>query len=106
MIITVGVLAMAGSSVGVLRQMRMGNQSSLAAAVAQARLENIRSRSCTALASGTAVTRGLSEAWTINPSGVTNPNATRVAAVVETVTYVPRRGVTKKLGLTGWVPCI
>ena len=105
-IIAVGLLALAGSSVGVLRQMRSGNQAALASAVAQARLETIRSKACTSLASGTATTRGLSESWTINPAGVTNPNTTRLAAVVETVTYVPRLGVTKKFGLTGWVPCV
>jgi len=48
----------------------------------------------------------LDEAWTINPASVTNPNTTRLTAVVETVTYVPRQGVTKKFGLTGWVPCV
>jgi prepilin-type N-terminal cleavage/methylation domain-containing protein len=105
-IITIGVLAMAGSSVGVLRQMRFGNQSALASAVAQARFERIRSVPCTSLASGTAVTRGMNEAWTINPGSIPNPSAARLAAVVETVTYVPRRGVTRKLGLTGWVPCV
>src|SRR5262245_55182985 len=105
-VITVGLLALAGSSVGVLRQMRSGNQAALASAVAQARLEKVRSMSCTSLASGTATTRGLSEAWTINPGGVANPNPSRMKAVVETVTYVPRRGDTKKFGLTGWVPCV
>lgn len=104
-IITVGLLALAGSGVGVLRQMRSGNQAALASAVAQARLEAIRSRSCASLSSGSATTRGLDEAWTINPGGIANPNPARLAAVVETVTYVPRLGVTKKLGLTGWVPC-
>jgi len=105
-VITVGLLALAGSSVGVLRQMRSGNQAALASAVAARRLETLRSMSCTSLASGSATTRGLDEAWTINPASVTNPNTTRLTAVVETVTYVPRQGVTKKFGLTGWVPCV
>jgi prepilin-type N-terminal cleavage/methylation domain-containing protein len=105
-VITVGLLALAGSSVGVLRQMRSGNQAALASAVAARRLETIRSMSCSSLASGTATTRGLAEAWTINPAGVANPNPLRLKAVVETVTYVPRQGVTKKFGLTGWVPCV
>jgi len=105
-VITIGLLALAGSSVGVLRQMRSGNQAALASAVAARRLETLRSMACTSLASGTATTRGLDEAWTINPAAVTNPNTTRLTAVVETVTYVPRVGVTKKFGLTGWVPCV
>lgn len=105
-IITVGLLALAGSSIGVLRQMRSGNQAALASIVAQARMETIRSKGCSSLASGTATTRGMSEEWTINPGSVANPNPARIAAVVETVTYVPRLGVTKKLGLSGWVPCV
>jgi hypothetical protein len=86
--------------------MRFGNQSALASAVAQARLENIRSRACSSLTSGSAVTRGMSEEWTINSGSVANPVPLRLAVVAETVTYTPRRGVIKKLGLTGWVPCI
>jgi prepilin-type N-terminal cleavage/methylation domain-containing protein len=99
-IITVGVLSLAGSSVGVVRQMKSGNQSTLAATVAQSRLETIRSRACSSLTSGSAVTRGMNEAWVITPS------STRMTAVAETVTYSPRQGVTKKLGINGWVPCM
>jgi prepilin-type N-terminal cleavage/methylation domain-containing protein len=108
-VITVGVLALAGSSVGVLRQMRYGHQSALAAMVAQSRMENLRSRSCSAYANNsptTVTTRGMTETYVINPNTITNPNSLRMAAVVETVTYVPRLGVTKKLGMVGWIPCV
>jgi prepilin-type N-terminal cleavage/methylation domain-containing protein len=100
-IITVGVLSLAGSSVGVVRQMRSGNQSTLAATVAQSRLEKIRSRPCAGLSSGDSVTRGMSEKWVVS-----TPSASRMTAVAETVTYSPRNGVTKQLALVGWVPCI
>jgi type IV pilus assembly protein PilV len=98
-ILTVGLLALARGAMGVVRQMRSGNQSAIAAMVAQSRMEKMRSKACTSISTGTATTMGLAESWK-----VTSISA-RISAVAETVTYVPRPGVTKKLGLTGVVPC-
>jgi Tfp pilus assembly protein PilV len=100
MIISVGVIALAGSSVGVVRQMREGNQSALAAFVAQSRMETIRSMHCSYATSGTGTSRGLAEKWVVTSVG------SRMKAVAETVTYVPRVGVTKKMALAGVVPCV
>lgn len=99
-IMTVGVLALATSSAGVAKQMRAGNQSGLAAMVAQARLENIRSLGCSSIASGTATTRGMTEKWAITwLSG-------RARVVTESVTYVPRAKVSRTLALRSVVPCL
>ena len=98
-ILSVGLLALASGSMGVIRQMRSGNQAAVAAMVAQSRIEKMRSKTCTAISTGSATTNRLSEKWT-----VTSINA-RLSAVAETVTYVPRPGVTKKLGVTGGVVC-
>jgi prepilin-type N-terminal cleavage/methylation domain-containing protein len=98
-ILAVGLLALARGSMGVIRQMRAGNQAATAAMVAQSRMEKMRSRTCSSISTGTATTNGLAEKWT-----VTSLSA-RVSAVAETVTYVPRPGVTKKVGLNGVVPC-
>ena len=99
-IMTVGVLALATGSAGVARQMRAGNQSSLAAVIGQSRLETIRSLGCTSLSNGTATTRGMTEKWTITwLSG-------RARAVTESVTYVPRASVTRTLALRSVVPCL
>ena len=43
-LISVGLLSLAGGATGVLRQMRWGNQSALAAIVATQRMEIIRDR--------------------------------------------------------------
>jgi len=99
-IITVGVLALVSTSAGVLQQMRSGHQSTLAATVAQSRMETIRSLQCASAASGSATTRGMNETWTISAISA------RINAVAETVTYTPRVGVTKQLGLSGVVPCV
>ncbi len=101
-IITVGVLALMSTSVGVLRQMRAGNQAAIAAAVGQSRMETIRSQQCGADATGSATTRGVTEAWSI----AAVPTTTRIKAVAETVTYVPSVGVTRKLGFAGLIPCV
>ena len=100
-ILSVGLLALASGSVGVIRQMRAGNQAAVAAMVAQSRMEKMRSRMCASISTGTATTNGMSEKWTVNSA-----LSTRYSAVAETVSYVPRPGVTKKLGVSGVVPCI
>ena len=99
-IITVGVLALATGSAGVAKQMRAGNQSSLAAVIAQSRLETIRSLGCSSLSNGSATTRGMTEKWTI--TWITS----RSRAVTESVTYTPRARASKTLGLRSVVPCL
>jgi prepilin-type N-terminal cleavage/methylation domain-containing protein len=98
-VIAIGLLSLASGSVGVLRQMRWGNQSALAAVVATQRMENIRSQGCNVISSGTATTRGLPEKWVI--SVITS----KARAVVESVTYVPRAGLTRYVEMKSVVPC-
>jgi prepilin-type N-terminal cleavage/methylation domain-containing protein len=99
-VICVGLLSLATGSTGVLRQMRYGNQSALAAIVATARMENVRSQGCNVVGTGgTATTRGLSEKWVITTI------SSRALAVVESVTYVPRAGLTRYVEMKSVVPC-
>jgi len=99
-VITIGLLSLATGAVGVLRQMRWGNQSALAATVAQQRMETIRSQGCNVIGTGgTATTRGMPEKWAIT---VINGKG---SAVVESVTYVPRAGLTRYVELRSVVPC-
>ncbi|HEV8447637.1 MAG TPA: prepilin-type N-terminal cleavage/methylation domain-containing protein [Gemmatimonadaceae bacterium] len=99
-VITVGLLSLAGGAVGVLRQMRWGNQSAIAAIVATQRMETIRSQGCNVIGTGgTATTRGMPEKWVI-----TQING-KGSAVVESVTYVPRAGLTRYVEMRSVVPC-
>jgi prepilin-type N-terminal cleavage/methylation domain-containing protein len=100
-ILAVGILALASTAAGVMKQMRSGNQRALAAIVAQSRMETMRSLQCANLSSNSATTRGLKENWTI---GATMNNG-RVVAVKESVTYILRPGATSSLVITGFVPC-
>jgi len=98
-VICVGLLSLATGSMGVLRQMRWGNQAALAAIVAQQRMETIRSQGCIYNSNGTATTRGLPEKWVIT---VINGKA---VSVIESVTYKPREGFTRYVEMRSVVPC-
>jgi len=98
-VICVGLLSLATGSAGVLKQMRWGNQSALAAVVATARMENSRSKGCNSLASDSTTTRGLHERWVINTI------SSRARSVVESVTYKPRAGLTRYVEMKSVVPC-
>lgn len=101
-ILTVGILALASTAAGVMKQMRSGNQRALAAVVAQSRLERMRSLQCGNLSTSSATTRGLQENWTIGAMTAGG----RAIAVKESVTYVPAAGKKSTLVITGLVPCI
>jgi len=95
------VLALATGSAGVAKQMRAGNQSSIAAVVAQSRMETIRSLGCSSLSStGSATTRGMTENWTVTWISA------RARSVKESVTYVPRAQKTAAVVLRSVVPCL
>lgn len=67
--LTVAVGGLLGSSAAVAHQMGGGVRQTVAAAVAQARLDSLTSLSCAQLASGAATgasaTRGVKESWTV-----------------------------------------
>ena len=68
MILSVGLLGLAGSSAHVVRQVGGGAQQSIAATVVQSRLEWLRSVPCSTIKDSTAVTRGVTERWTRGPT--------------------------------------
>ncbi|MGH7591050.1 MAG: prepilin-type N-terminal cleavage/methylation domain-containing protein [Gemmatimonadales bacterium] len=92
-ILAIGILALAGGSTAATKMLSQGERSTWAAAVASARIEALRRVAnrtvprCTdaAFASGTATTRGVSEAWTVPSTGTAR-------VVLEVVTYVKFRG--------------
>lgn len=100
-IITVGLLALAGGSAATIRQMELSQQTSTAALIAQSRLEKLRATSaCSNFASGSSsVTPVYSDKWTVASY------ATSARAVAETVSFKDRYGKTKKFGLVTVMPC-
>ena len=98
MILAVGILGLASTAFVITRQMGGGNTLATAATVAASRLETMASRPCTALANGTATTRGVAQAWTVT----TVANARRIDL---TVTYQTSRGPRQRV-LRSTVSCL
>lgn len=67
MIFTIGLLAMAGTASLIMSTLAGSRTRSVAAAVAESRFDKLRAQTCTAHASGFAVTRGVREDWSVKP---------------------------------------
>jgi type IV pilus assembly protein PilV len=99
-ILGVGMLAMAGLSLTVTRQFGTGARQADAALVVQSRIDSISTVSCQTLApsgpvSGTTVTRGITEKWTIT-------DGNDIKTIVDTVTF---KGRTNPLVYQSIIPC-
>ena len=65
MVFAVGMLALAATAASVTRMMGGAKRQTLAATVAQSRLEKLRSSPCASLVSGTETVRGVTNTWTV-----------------------------------------
>ena len=65
MLFTIGLLAMAGTASLVTMALAGSRTRSVAAAVAESRFDRLRAQTCSAHTSGTAVTRGVREDWSV-----------------------------------------
>ncbi|NUQ20772.1 MAG: prepilin-type N-terminal cleavage/methylation domain-containing protein [Gemmatimonadaceae bacterium] len=88
MVFAVGVLGLAATTATVARLMGSASRQTIAATVAQSRIEKLRARSCAALASGSETVRGVTSSWTVVV-------ATRGDSITETVTFPTARGTTR-----------
>ena len=101
MILVVGLLALAGTSALITRQMGTGARTTVAATVAQARLDFFASMDCTQLAIGGATTtgtssgRGVTERWVVT-------DGNDVKYVTDTVRIA---GQTRPLVYHSVIPC-
>jgi prepilin-type N-terminal cleavage/methylation domain-containing protein len=84
-ILTTGVLALAASSAAGTRLIVQGGSLGRSAALAEGRIEILRSTACTSLTSGTATEGAFTVGWTVGTTG-------NLRAVVVTVTYPTGRG--------------
>jgi len=65
MVFSVGALAMVATSANVMTLITSSKNRTLAAAVAEARFERLRSQPCSAHRSDSTTTRGIGEVWTV-----------------------------------------
>jgi prepilin-type N-terminal cleavage/methylation domain-containing protein len=66
MIFSVGLLGMAGTASVIMSTITSTKSRTIAASVAESRFERIRATPCVSRAGGSAMTRGISEAWTLD----------------------------------------
>ena len=66
-LLSIGALALASLSAVVMRNISGAAQQTIAATIAQSRMEQLRGLPCTALESGEATTRGMDEYWKVVP---------------------------------------
>lgn len=98
LMLTIGLLGLAGVGAVVLKQMQGGTYQTIAASIAQSRFEQFEGDPCVNIIAGTATVRGMQEKWTVSSLG------TRAKAVRDTVTFVSSAG-TKKVGIHTVVAC-
>ena len=103
----VGLLGLSASAVLVTRMVGDGSRLTIAATVAAARLEALRALPCAVATSGSAVTRGIEERWTVAPIG--GPGAPVALEVELSVSYrlrsVPRASNARTQRFRGALPC-
>jgi prepilin-type N-terminal cleavage/methylation domain-containing protein len=100
-ILSIGLLAIVGTSGGIARSLGEARGDNLAAIMAQSRFETVAGMTCTGMTlpmSATTVTRGITEKWRIENGG------NNTLLVVDTVSWQTRRG-TRKQAFTTLLPC-
>lgn len=99
LILTVGLLAMAGTAGIVTRQMGAGARQSVAAQVAESRLEWLRATACHSIGDSTTTTRGVTEKWKHTVSG-------KSIVILDSVKYTSAPGHTVAQAFTTSLTCI
>src|SRR5918993_2098459 len=101
-----GILGLSASAGLVSRLVGDGSRLTLAAALATARLEQLRALPCASTTAGGATARGIEQRWTVTPMGASPPRALEIQI---TVTYRLRShqgaGTTRTQAFRGAVPC-
>jgi prepilin-type N-terminal cleavage/methylation domain-containing protein len=100
-LLSIGLLAIVGTSGGIARSLGEARGDNLAATVAQSRFEEIAGSQCQGMSLGslkTVVTRGVTEKYIVTDGG------NNTLLVRDTVSWVTRRG-TRKQAFQTLLPC-
>jgi type IV pilus modification protein PilV len=97
MIFSVGALAMTATSANVITLMTGSKNRTIAADVAEARFERMRSQPCSAHTSDSTTTRGVAESWQV-------VNLTRADDVTVRVTFISNRRTQTRV-YRSFLPC-
>ena len=99
-IVTIGLLALAGAAALVARETGRGHRELALARAARTRLERLTSTPCAALASGSVTANGIAERWTV---GEGRNGVRRLVVTVEAL--APAGGARIVRRLEGSLPC-
>jgi type IV pilus modification protein PilV len=97
MVFAIGVLGLAATAASVTRLMGGASRQTIAANIAQSRLEKLRASPCGTLANGADTVRGVVSAWTVQ-------TVTRGVNITETVIF-PTQGGNRTRTYKTTLPC-
>ena len=98
-VMSIGIMGLAGTAGYVATQMGGGNAQTLAAAMATKIADSLASRRCASLVDGTQTNRRVTATWTI-----TTP-IPRVRTINQTLQYTVKSGVTKSVSYQTMIQC-
>ena len=97
-VMSVGILGLAGTASYVATQMGGGKAQTVAATLATKVADSLAARRCSAIVSGSQTKRGVTVTWTVADSS-------RTRWVTESVEYRVKRGATKTFNYTTVIQC-
>jgi prepilin-type N-terminal cleavage/methylation domain-containing protein len=97
-VMSVGIMGLAGTAGYVATQMGGGNAQTIAAAMTTKVSDSLSARRCSALVDGSQTRRGVTVSWTVADSS-------RTKWVTQQVQYKPKRGATKTLNYVTVIQC-
>ena len=98
MVFAVGMLGLAATAASVTRMMGGAKRQTIAATVAQSRLEKLRSSPCASITSGSETVRGITNVWTVTA-------VTRGVSVKDSVAFPSSRNKTRSKVYKTTLPC-
>ena len=97
-VMSIGIMGLAGTAGYVATQMGGGNAQTIAAAMATKVSDSLAARRCAAIVDGTQTRRGVTATWVVADS-------TRTKWVTSTIQYKPKRGATKTINYVTVIQC-
>ena len=97
-VMSIGIMGLAGTATYVATQMGGGGAQTVAAAMASRVSDSLAARRCSALVAGSQTRRGVTMSWVVTDSS-------RTKWVTSQVRYTPKRGATKTLNYVTVIQC-
>ena len=99
-VMSIGVMALAGTATYVGKQMGSGRIQTIAATMSSRIADSLSARRCPVLVNGSQTSRGVTVSWRVTPS-----TPMRTVQIDQTVQFLQRRGSTKTVSYQMVVDC-